>query len=114
MQLQKHLFSFRKRLQPMTPFAKKCVMAPDDIRSQEHGATRVTELSSPDHTKRAATIISNLNRQLLTQSSGKTLKKFIAQNKAIYARLAVYFAGTGSVPDARQYVFVPAKAYLKI
>lgn len=114
MQLQKHLFSFRKRLQPMTPFAKKCVMAPDDICTQEHSAVCTERNILPKFITRAAQFISNLYCHLLTNSSGKTIRKFIAQNKAAYARSAVYFIRQGSTMPRAQYVFVPAKAYLKI
>jgi hypothetical protein len=98
----------------MTPFAKKCVMAPDDISTQEHSATCKSQNVLSKLNTRAAQFISNLYRHLLTDSSGNTIRKFIAQNKVSYARFAVYFDRQGITMPRAQYVFVPAKAYLKI
>jgi|GEM_PF-5042999 hypothetical protein len=114
MQLQKHLFSFRKRLQPMTPFAKKCVMAPDDICTQEHCTAHVNGTILSKITTSAAQIISTLKRRILTKSSGKNIRNFIAETKAHYALMTVYFVRAGSATLREQHVLIPAKAYIKI
>jgi len=109
MQLQKHLFSFRKRLQPVTPFAKKCVMAPDDIHTQEHSGGDYSRRNPSHffHLLHAAAYDANIISSS-GNSSGTFFKKFIKQSEAYYCQFVNNFTGKREIsPGIGQYAYIP-------